>query len=277
MDPVDELQEILWKANSLLLAKLMASGRPIGHLLLGPKKAGEVFVVEEKRLIATLLPVLGLAIDKSQLSDDLRELNQRLIETEEAERARLATDLHDGPLQKAILLGSPNQKAIDNRADLTRQLVSDLREVCSRLRPAILDDLGLVAALEWQLEGFSKVSDLSFHLQTKNLDDDDRFAPAVELALFRVMQESINNIVKHARATDVLVMLSREDGELSLRVRDDGVGFDARARAKGMGVPGMRERLYALGGTVDVESSPGAGTEVTARVRLSPDRGAERT
>jgi signal transduction histidine kinase len=262
--------EVRLQSDSLMLVTLRSAGRYLGYLLLGPKEGGEIFLDEEKRLVVTVAPFLAVAISKGQISEELRNLNQRLVKAEETERARVASDLHDGPLQKAILLAMDGDAISQHeKGKIAHQLVSDLREVSSRLRPAILDDLGIVPAVEWLLENLPRRFGLGTHFALRGLNEEERFTPDVELALFRVSQESVNNTVKHAKATSVEVLLSKEINSVVLRVRDNGVGFSPGARgSNGLGLSQMRERVTQLNGSLDVVSSPGHGTTVIARIPL---------
>jgi len=259
-----------WESDSLILVNLRSAGRYLGYLLLGPKEGGEVFVEEEKRLIATVVPFLTLAVSKGQLSEELRDLNQRLVKAEEMERARVAGDLHDGPLQKAIVLAAAGDAVPqDEKRSIAHQLVAEIREVCSRLRPAILDDLGVIPAIEWLLENIPKRFGLATHFSLQDLHEEERLPSDIELALFRVSQEAINNTVKHAEATSVHISLSRENNTLVLKVQDDGVGFSPAARGNtGFGLSQMRERVVQLNGSLDIHSSLGHGTTVVARIPL---------
>jgi len=264
-----DLRELQWESDSFLLATLKLSGRYLGHILLGPKGGGEVFIEEEKRLVATTIPLLALAIDESQLSEELRETNKRLIKTEETERARIAADLHDGPLQKAMLLAGAGGNVVEDRESLSHQIILELREICSRLRPAILDDLGIVPALEWLLESVSKRTELTTRLSLHDVGEEERFGSDIELALFRVTQEAINNAVKYAKGTSLEVAVSKEGGSLVLQVRDNGVGFSFIDQGtKGFGLSGMRERVVQLNGDFDVRSVPELGTTVIAHIPL---------
>lgn len=262
--------ELRWESDTLILINLRSAGSYLGYLLLGPKEGGEVFVEEEKRLIATVVPFLALAVSKGQLSEELRDLNQRLVKAEEMERARVAGDLHDGPLQKAIVLAAAGDAVPqDEKISIAHQLVTELREVCSRLRPAILDDLGVIPAIEWLLENIPKRFSLATHFSLQDLHEEERFPSDIELALFRVSQEAINNTVKHAEATSVHISLSRENNALVLKVQDDGVGFSPAAHGNtGFGLSQMRERVVQLNGSLDIHSSPGFGTTVVARIPL---------
>ena len=150
--PRRELSDLRWQAESLLLANLTVPGRDVGYMLLGPKVDGEVFVEEEKHQVATIAPLLALTVDQSMLSDELRQLNQRMVRAQETERARVAVDIHDGPLQKAILLSGGVELVAHEEKELARELVAELREIGSRLRPSILDDLGLAASMDWLLD-----------------------------------------------------------------------------------------------------------------------------
>ena len=262
--------EVRWESDSLMLVTLRSAGRYLGYLLLGPKEGGEIFVDSEKRLVVTVAPFLAMAISKGQISEELRDLNQRLVKAEEMERARVASDLHDGPLQKAILLAMDGDAIPQHeKGKIAHQLVSELREVSSRLRPAILDDLGIVSAVEWLLESLPKRFGLATRFSLRGLNEEERFSPDVELALFRMGQESVNNAVKHAKATSVEVLLSKEVNSLVLEVRDNGVGFSPAARGNnGLGLTQMRERVVQLNGSLDIHSSPGHGTTVVARIPL---------
>lgn len=264
------IADLRWESESLLVANLTVSGRRLGYMLLGPRSGGEVFVEDEKRILATIAPLMALSIEQVLLSRELRDLNQRLITAQESERARIAIDIHDGPLQKAILLVGGRDRIQGDPAVLARELVAELREIGARLRPSILDDLGLPAALEWLLDNLEKRSKLSPRLQVEGVSEDDRFPPECELALFRVAQEATNNTLKHAKAAKVTVSLSKRGQTLQLQVTDDGTGFTAAsAGTGGFGLSGMRERVLQLGGSFDVKSAPGAGTTVTARVPLA--------
>ncbi|PKB79760.1 MAG: hypothetical protein BZY88_11620 [SAR202 cluster bacterium Io17-Chloro-G9] len=270
-----DLLDLRWDSDSLLVMALKSPGHQIGFAILGPKAAGEVFLEEEKRLALTMGPLLAMAVDQSILSTELRELNQRLVGAQEMERKRMAADIHDGPLQKAIVLTRPREGASMEQDELAKELVSELREVCSRLRPSIIDDLGLYSALEWLLDGVSDRTELLTSLSLIGVDEDDRFDPDGELTLFRITQESINNTLKHANATRIDVSLSRSADELVLMVVDDGVGFSpsphraggaATFESGGVGLSGMRERVIHINGSLEISSSPGTGTTVMVRI-----------
>jgi two-component system sensor histidine kinase UhpB len=227
--------------------------------------------------------------------EQLRALSVKVITAQEEERRRIARELHDETSQSlASLLISLER--IDNAIpddfpglkerlrsarSLTKRTLDELRSLIADLRPQLLDDLGLVPAIRWyatdrlEPEGIDVEVDIDPALP--------RLSPAVETALFRIAQEAISNIVKHADASQVSVRLSC-DGELCLLIEDDGVGFSSDYPAadglQHMGLFGVVERAAALGGEASIESTAGQGTRLSVSVpldRLSIDHGHEDT
>jgi signal transduction histidine kinase len=260
-------REYRWRSDVLLVTPLVASSRCLGTLVWGPKVGGEVFVAEERRLLATVSPILALVLLEFAQAERLQELSARLLETGEEERARLARELHDGPLQRAVFLSADLTSS--SGPEVARELVTELREVCARLRPAILDDLGLVAALDWLASRTSRQHRIETRIDLEHLDVEDRLEPEVELALFRVAQEALNNAVKHARARRARITIKRSGGRVYLEVEDDGVGFSpSDTRGTGLGFLGMNERVRQIRGVIRVSSSPGEGTRVVVEAPL---------
>jgi signal transduction histidine kinase len=261
------LSEVRWESDILLIGRLETGSDTLGFLVIGPKERGEVLLREERRLVETVAPILALAVRETRLLAELRDVNERLTNAQEAERARIARDLHDGPLQKAMFLAGVSEATLRDRDGVARELAVELRELCARLRPAILDDLGLVPALEWLLEQTAQGFTVTPRLTLRGLTEDDRLTPDAELALFRVTQEAVSNALKHGRATSIHVSLARTTDSIQLSVIDDGRGFAITdALTGGLGVPGMRERLRQVGGNVAVASNGGTGTVVTASI-----------
>jgi signal transduction histidine kinase len=218
-----------------------------------------------------------------------RNYSRRLIEAQEAERQRISRELHDqvGQIltavkmnlyalqhncsQSDILLSiNDNLKVIDEAVDQVRDLSADLR-------PLLLDDLGLVVALRWYLERQTRSLNIAAKFVSGSLDEDDRFSPEVETACFRIVQEGVTNIVRHARATQVSVRLERVVSELILLITDDGAGFDARmirssSGTSTLGLRGMEERALALGGTITIDSAPALGTEICVRFPIKGEK-----
>ena len=218
----------------------------------------------------------------ARANDELRELSLAMIEVREAERTRIARELHDelGQALTALkmdveLLGSKipagRPDLVDHAASMNRLLdstVATTRRISSDLRPLVLDDLGLKAAAEWLLEGLAQRAGITF-----DLDIDPSCAELGEpqaSTLFRVMQESLTNVVRHAQASHAVVRLAREDGDVVLSVADNGIGMNPAARAKpgSFGLRGIRERILLLGGALSLSRNEDGGTTVLARLRM---------
>ena len=235
------------------------------------------FSDDDLRLAETFAARAAVAVELSQRV--ARNAVRRVVEAQELERQRLARELHDetGQALTSILLGlKPLEEALaDDRtraalAELREHVVSalqDVRRLAVELRPAVLDDFGLVPALERLTDASAEQSDIrvDFHSAL----GETRLPSDVEIALYRVVQESLTNIVKHAEAHNVSVSLARRESGVAAVVEDDGIGFDQRAvREEAIGLLGMRERLALLDGRLEIESRPGAGTTVVAEVPL---------
>ena len=210
--------EILVESAPVMVIPLTVYTEHVGLLAVGPKPSGEIFIDWERRLVANMGQVLGLALQRTDLAEGLQGATVRLVRAEERERGRIASDLHDGPLQKALLLAGDMPWGADERKAIAGQLAAELREVCSRLRPSILDDLGLVPALEWLVEETASKGRITYSFNVEGIDEYDRFSPDAELTLFRVTQEALNNILKHARAHSVSVKLSQGPESVRLEV-----------------------------------------------------------
>jgi signal transduction histidine kinase len=149
--------------------------------------------------------------------------------------------------------------------ELVLSTLHDVRRLAVELRPKALDDFGLLPALERLTATFSEQTGLPVDFQA--VLPDERLAPEVETALYRIVQEALTNIVKHARASRVSVLLTRKSNSVTAVIEDDGAGFEpGRVGEDGLGLLGMRERVALVGGRIDVESRPGAGTALVAEV-----------
>lgn len=217
--------------------------------------------------------------------DELRELGAAAHMTRELETRRIARELHDELGQSLTMLqmdvawcrahgaaGAPSLVAkLDRMAELLKATIASTRRIASDLRPLLLDDLGLVAALEWLAQNFSQRTGIPCALSIDRPRIDMPMARAS--AVFRIVQESLTNVAKHARATRVEVELVHDAAGLSVRVRDDGIGMaaDSAHKTGSFGLLGMRERASSLGGTVSMTGGPGAGTTVELRLPLTAD------
>ncbi len=218
-----------------------------------------------------------------RIEEERRRSGQLAMRAQEEERRRLARDLHDEVNQAltAILLrlealaqDTPPERApeVAELKRLVNQAMDELLNLARQLRPSALDDHGLVPAVETQLKRFSARTGIEVRLGTDG--DPDTLPDVVQTAIYRVAQEALTNVTRHAGATVVELELEEQGGDAELRVRDDGSGFDPSTATRGtqeghtggLGLIGMAERARLVGGELDVRSAPGGGTTITLRV-----------
>ena len=263
-------------ARSGLFVPLVAGGRAIGVLAAHDREGSDPrFTEADLRLTETFAPRAAVAVDLSArfAGDALR----RVVEAQELERRRLARELHDQTGQEltSVLLGL---KAVEEAkteeartaalAGVREQVVEtlhDVRRLAVELRPKALDDFGLVVALERLRETFAEQTGMRVELEAQI---GDRLPTDVETALYRIVQEALTNIVKHAQASSVSIVLARSPRAITAVIEDDGRGFATEAGTEGLGLLGMGERLALLGGKLKLESSRDAGTTIVAEVPL---------
>ena len=217
-------------------------------------------------------------VERQRAEDTAHEFSRRLISAQEDERSRLARELHDDVTQRLALLainaGRAAHKAGNGKSDeamstmrqgLTK-LSEDVHALSYRLHPSILDDLGLIEALKNEAERFSQSESVPVDLKM----EEDLVAPTgpIALGLFRIAQEALQNVARHAKAGQVMMSLRQFDNGFEFCVRDDGVGFEPKVHRvrPSLGLASMQQRIYLLGGELNVESSPGHGTMVLAWV-----------
>jgi signal transduction histidine kinase len=257
---------------------LLARDDAIGVIIAGDKESRTGHFSDDDLRVAEIFAArAAVAVDLSERVS--RDVLRRIVEAQELERRRLARELHDetGQALTSILLGLKSIEEAEN-GQAARQATEELRErvvttlqdvrrLALELRPKVLDDFGLVSALERLAETFEEATGIRVELEAT--PKVDRLPGDMETALFRIVQEALTNVVKHAQATRVSVLVTRRPGGVAVIVEDDGRGYDTeRTRSDGIGVLGMRERVELLGGRLSVESSPGAGTTVAAEVPL---------
>jgi len=261
-----------------LYVPLVARGRAIGIVAVHDKLGLEPrFSDGDLRLAEIFAARAAVAVDLSERV--ARDTVRRVVEAQELERRRLARELHDetGQALTSILLGlrSIRGAATDEAAEraeadvreLVVQALQDVRSLAVELRPSALDDFGLTAALERLASTFQERSQIATSVQS-NLGD-SRLPPEVETVLYRLVQEALTNVVKHAGAEHVSIVLTRDDEGVGAVIEDDGRGFAQEdVREGALGLVGMRERLALLGGTLGVESSPTTGTALVARLPI---------
>jgi PAS domain S-box-containing protein len=219
----------------------------------------------------------------------MQALSRRLVEAQESERRSIARELHDEAgqalaslrfglrlLEREIGEGGGVGGRVAELIQTTDAVIDGLHRLAADLRPASLDHLGLDAALRQYTRAAAAKFGLDVHFKARGFTG-DRLPTVVETALYRVVQEALTNVVRHARATRVDVLVEHRGDRVFVMVEDNGVGFDLEQARQGdhFGLLGLRERAEALGGTLTVESSPGAGTTVVAEVASAdshPDR-----
>ena len=220
---------------------------------------------------------------------DLRELAAMAQSAREQEKTRIARELHDelAPSLTALKmdlawtaerLGAKQSALSDKIARMQSLLdttVAATRRISADLRPLMLDDLGLAAAVEWLIEGFRERNAIECELVAES--DDLDFKEPLASCVFRILQESLTNVARHSGASSVQVALARSNGEIALTVKDDGRGFspDAPRKPDSYGLVGLRERAYLVGGKVKIDSAPGKGVRIDIRIPLEqpgPDR-----
>jgi signal transduction histidine kinase len=213
-----------------------------------------------------------------QAQHELKELSRRLVDAEERERRAISRELHDevGQSLSALLMDVENLTEMSKEESVFRQglqkiktlaenCVNEVRNMALLLRPSMLDDLGLVAALEWQAREVSKRTGMLVDTVEENVSDN--LPEDHKTCVYRIVQEALNNCSKHAYAKNVRVAVRQEPDHLRVSIEDDGKGFDP-SRARGLGLIGMSERVSQLGGILTVDSDPARGTRLRVDLPL---------
>jgi signal transduction histidine kinase len=267
-------------------APLTAKGKSLGVINLAGSN-GEAFSFDDLDLLGALAHELAVAVENAHLWEELKrkeELRGKLLDAvitaQEEERKRIARELHDdtGQAITSLMVGlriaaeAPSLAEMVARLTGIREIAAEtlvgLRSLVRDLRPSLLDDLGLEAALVKYIDTYRAKLGIPVDLEIAGLQSDRRLAPHIELALFRIIQEALTNIAKHANAHSVSVVVEAREATVVAVVEDDGIGFDVQQAPSSaledahLGLYGMRERAILLGGQLEMESSPGHGTTV---------------
>jgi signal transduction histidine kinase len=269
----------LARTRTALLVPMMHRGAAIGVLAaFDHGTQGEEFSADDEQLLRAFAQSAAnaVAMKRSVEADRLRSA----IAAADAERARWARELHDETLQvlgglRVLLAATLGRGDAGKKDAAIRQAVQDieleianLREIIADLRPSLLDDLGLLPAIEALLDRRrDDTLEIESELRLRDYDRGPELSPELETTIYRLVQEALTNVVKHARASRVRVSVGSEGREVVVEVRDDGKGFDASARSEGFGLAGMRERVGLAGGTFSLESGA-TGTLLCARLPL---------
>jgi signal transduction histidine kinase len=284
------------RVGEAVFAPWEIESKPCGTLWVIKHDPSARFDAEDVRLVQNLARFAGagfVVLERRRAAAAVRveraELRHQLTLAEEEERRRLARELHDEAGQRLTALGlglqtlrdiAPANSEIKERVEklqgLANVLAQELHAVATRLRPKALDDFGLEAAISTLADELAREAKIRIDVHTSV---GSRLPPLVETAVYRIVQESLMNVRRHSGATAASVVVERRDGIVAAIVEDDGTGFDvheAQARLpdfigrEGLGLLGVRERAAVLGGTIEIESMPGSGTTVFARIPITP-------
>ena len=270
--------------NATLVYSLSGGQRHDQGLSATPAPPLACTLCDNRNFVTGVLDELGTALNESrEYHGRIQEMSQQVLTAHETERKRIARELHDDTAQAltSILIrlrllertaeDSDILKNVAELRELTASALDSVRRMAMDLRPASLDDLGLVPALESYVAKFSQNWPVSVSFEVSGVRR--RLPRDIELVLYRIVQEALTNIGKHASAHTARVSLRRRHNQVTLTVEDDGAGFDpevpAESNGSGLGLFGMRERLALVNGELEVESQKGKGTKIIACVPLA--------
>jgi signal transduction histidine kinase len=270
-------QELGLHAASALLVPLVFRSQSVGILIAADKRGGPEFSAEDARLLESFAATAAVSVHTATSVAEHRLRDS--IEASEQERRRWARELHDETLQGLgglrMLLSSALRREDPERLrhsvrEAVQQIgieIANLRSLIVELRPPALDEIGLVPAIETLAQRMATSQGMTVETNIAlSLEEAERLAPEVESTVYRLVQEALTNIAKHAGAGHLEIELLRQDGGVTVTIRDDGRGFDPSVPAAGFGLVGMRERVTLVGGTVEIESEEGKGTLVRALI-----------
>jgi signal transduction histidine kinase len=260
----------------------------IGQLLLAPRAPGEAFTAADRSLLEDIAHQAGVAVHAVRLTSDLQRSREHLVIAREEERRRLRRDLHDGlgatlaalHLQAGAIrtlmrydLAAADAEVLDLQSEI-RSAIADIRRLVYALRPPTLDELGLIGAIrqyaaQYDLPGTPNESNGCVRVTVEAPEQLPALPAAVEVAAYRIVQEALTNVARHAHAHTCTVRLDITD-EFQMEISDDGVGFPAQSCA-GVGLLSMRERAAESGGSCLVESAPGGGTHILVHLPLAKE------
>jgi signal transduction histidine kinase len=273
------------KAKSLWGVPLKADGETIGVMLIGFPKPYE-WLPTERELMRAIGDRTALAIERARMTDALREREQRIAElsghllrVQEEERKRISRELHDETGQALMVIrlylgmmetgntGKGVRGKIRETVEVVDRTIEGIRRIIGKLSPLVLQELGLVAAIRKEAKDFARNTGVKARVMIA--EDVGRLASGTEQAIYRVVQEALHNVAKHAQAKNVTVQVERADLLVHVIVEDDGVGIQSRSsnsRDHSFGLAGIKERIAMLGGTSRVVSTKGKGTRIEISV-----------
>jgi PAS domain S-box-containing protein len=279
--------------KSALFAPMVHGKKVMGFFVLSTMKDFKTFTRNETKLAQTIADQTAVAIENARLlelvrksEENLRALNVQLVNVQEDERKKLAQELHDDVSQTLFAMKMNldvtmknlptdlekleyTKNRLDDTEDLLSQTIDRIRNLTTDLRPSMLDDFGLTPALTWYIDNFSKRTDIKVYLTTKNFKG--RLSSEIETTLYRIIQEALINVAKHAKATEVWILLSRKNSTVSLSLQDNGIGFDTKKITfpkDRLGLFSIKERVRLLNGEFDIRSKANKGTKLSVRIPL---------
>jgi len=270
--------------NSVLVVPIVSGERTFGALSVLSIDQAEAFSDREVAILTAIGREAGIAIENAYLYENMRFYARQITQAQESERRRIARELHDDTIQSLVALSRrleaiatsenlSSEKVADDIAELqeaTGQIIKRVRRFSQDLRPSILDDLGLLPTLEELTASLNRQDGLRAEFRVKG--EERRLSSEMELTLFRIAQEALNNVRKHADADHVITTVEISEGAVKMTVEDDGRGFspptltDHPTAATKLGLIGMHERARLLGGSLAVKSKPGQGTKIVVNV-----------
>jgi signal transduction histidine kinase len=262
---------------SLFTFPLLYQAEPVGRLIVAPREGETELSTNDRRLLEDLARQAGVAVHAARATAELQNARERLVMTREEERRRLRRDLHDGlgPTLAALTAQAeaardliptrPDQSLalLDDMMTQAQTATADIRRLVYNLRPPAMDDLGLVGAIQAQVQKVNQANGLAVTVRAGPLP---ALPAAVEVAAYRIVQEALANVVRHAHAQHASISIGFEQTHVRLEITDDGRGLPAKVEA-GVGLTSMRERAEELGGELALASN-GTGTKITARLPL---------
>lgn len=270
--------------TSIVAVPIVSGDRVFGTLSLVTLNAAKVFSERDVAILASIGRQAGIAIENARLYENMHFYIGQITKAQEDERKRIARELHDDTAQALIDLSrrldnlatsrEKSSEAVTERVEEFQELIDNIlrgvRRFSRDLRPSVLDDLGLLPALEWLTANL--IAEQGIKAELKVYGQKRRLAPEVELALFRIVQEALNNVRKHSRASQVVTTVEFGEGKVAITVQDNGQGFELPNRTGDLttmgklGLIGMHERAHLIDGVLTVRSAPGRGTTVTVNV-----------
>jgi signal transduction histidine kinase len=277
---------VLALLRQYLIVPIRGSDRLLGLLALGQRQGGERFSAEDLGILRVVARHSAAAIENIQLlrevrmhAEEVEKLHRQLLHAREDERKFLARELHDEAIQALVGLNYRLAQSGEGEIQVeVRRIVEDLRGMIRTLRPPALDNFGLVTAVRSHLRELGEAGEESARIDLQIEGDAERWLPEeIQLCLYRVLQEALVNVEKHASARHVQVILDIQPQHVRLEILDDGLGFRVPQHLGSLleydhfGLVGLRERLELVHGSLQIQSSPGEGTRLAATVPLPED------